>query len=166
MDDVDFAQVMSSAAEDAVCQARALYDVKLDYTEGSVQAVEAILERIYQSLPRGLGRLFRRAPSNKEIMDCALVLGAYLGEVMRRQWGGEWGPPMAEISDVHATLHLPGPTVWPTAKVLKRLLNGAEDNVWLYYRVLKADCRRAAEAAAAEGVTTESTAPEPEDQVV
>jgi hypothetical protein len=37
MDDVDFAQVMSSAAVDAVCQARALYDVKLDYTEGSVR---------------------------------------------------------------------------------------------------------------------------------
>ena len=150
MTDVDLAQVMSSAAEDAVREALSVFGVALDYSEGSIQAVEKILGRIHDSRPKGLLRLFRRGPSGEEIWAHALSLGAYVGEVMRRQWGGAWEPPLPDIGKAFVTLHLSWGTVWPTAKALKRLLNGAEDNVWLYYRVLKADHGHGAEAAAPE----------------
>jgi hypothetical protein len=59
------------------------------------------------------------------------ALGAYVGEVVRRQRGGEWrgddADPEAELT---VELHLPdGTSVWPVQRVMKRLQNGPEDGI-------------------------------------
>ena len=140
MNDLDYPSLMSDEAEVAVEVAAVRYGVRLDYTEGSVQAVEALLDRVARARRKGLlGRLFRRGPTDKDLWAHALVFGAYLGEVMRRMWGGEWQAPRPEIGEEYVTFNYGETYVWPTAKAYKRLLNGDEDNVWFYYRVLKAE---------------------------
>lgn len=62
------------------------------------------------------------------------ALGAYVGEVIRRQHGGEWrgndGDPEGEIN---LELHLPGGSViWPVQRVMKRFRNGPEDGLFAY----------------------------------
>jgi len=62
------------------------------------------------------------------------AIGAYVGEVIRRQNGGEWqgddNDPRAEINIV---LRLKtGTILWPVQRVMKRLKNGAEDGIWAY----------------------------------
>jgi hypothetical protein len=54
-----------------------------------------------------------------------------VGEVLRRTHGGEWA-----LVDGQVTLTHGAGRVWPIAKVLKRITNGSEDNVAVYYKVL------------------------------
>ncbi|WP_157441900.1 hypothetical protein [Actinoplanes awajinensis] len=62
------------------------------------------------------------------------AVGAYLGEVIRRQVGGDWsGDDSDPSAEVHATLTLPnGAVVWPVQRVMKRFSNGSEDSTVVY----------------------------------
>lgn len=62
------------------------------------------------------------------------ALGAYTGEVIRRNVGGEWRcddeDPQGEIN---AELVLPdGAVIWPVQRVMKRFTNGPEDGIAAY----------------------------------
>ena len=62
------------------------------------------------------------------------ALGAYLGEVIRRDRGGAWhgddNDPQAEIN---VAVHLAdGKRIWPVQRVMKRFKNGPEDNIAHY----------------------------------
>jgi hypothetical protein len=66
------------------------------------------------------------------------AIGAYTGEVIRRELGGEWSAddddPEAEIN---IELHLPdGGVVWPVQRAMKRYSNGAEDAIAPYASAL------------------------------
>jgi hypothetical protein len=90
---------MLAYAEKAVALARS-HGVTLDFSLKSVHALEGIAAGIRR---RSEGRL--RAddsgdpaphwdPSDlPDFPELALVLGAYLGEVIRRRWGGSWHDP-------------------------------------------------------------------------
>jgi hypothetical protein len=58
-------------------------------------------------------------------------LGAYAGEVIRRQKGGEWqtndDDPNGEINFELRLLE--GALCWPVQRVMKRFKNGAEDGI-------------------------------------
>ncbi len=66
------------------------------------------------------------------------MLGGYIGEVFRAEFGGEWSLNQ-EIQPGNLVLELKiGETrMFPAAKVWKRLTSGDEDNLWSYYRVMK-----------------------------
>lgn len=69
------------------------------------------------------------------------ALGAYLGEVVRRDRGGTWhgddNDPQAEIN---VAVDLPdGKRIWPVQRVMKRFKNGPEDNVAHYAILLGVD---------------------------
>jgi hypothetical protein len=62
------------------------------------------------------------------------ALGAYVGEVIRRNVGGEWqtddSDPQGEIN---VALKLAdGSLIWPVQRVMKRLKNGPEDGLAAY----------------------------------
>ena len=131
---------MSAYAMDAVDYCEQGFGVQLDYSEESVRSIEDVFVRLFADLPKGwISRTFKRGPSPEQIDTICKMLGGYIGEVMRRHWGGEW-KLRSDVApgEVIVTLGLPGGTdVWPHFKVAKRLSNGPEDNVWSYYRVLK-----------------------------
>lgn len=128
--------VMEAYARDAVDFAKARFDVTLDFTAASISNVESIADRLYRSKPRGvLGKLFGRGPSEQDVDAMCKMLGGYVGEVLRREKGGEWGIN----EDLQAYGVRFGETwVFPPAKVHKRLTNGSEDNIEFYFRVLLA----------------------------
>jgi hypothetical protein len=62
------------------------------------------------------------------------AVGAYIGEVIRRERGGQWiaddDDPQAEIN---IALQLPdGAICWPVQRAMKRFKNGSEDGIAAY----------------------------------
>jgi hypothetical protein len=62
------------------------------------------------------------------------AIGAYIGEVMRRHYGGEWqGSDNDPEAEINIALRLQGRVIcWPVQRVMKRFKNGAEDGIWVY----------------------------------
>lgn len=132
------ADVMQAYAQDAVDMARERFQTHLDFSENSIEQVEKILTTLYNALPKGtLGKWLRRGPSQDQLWQMAKIWGGYVGEVIRRRWGGEWATETAAHPGTVITLRVLGSDIFPPAKVYKRLTNGPEDNVWFYYQVLR-----------------------------
>jgi ribulose bisphosphate carboxylase small subunit len=126
--------MMVAYAEDAVELGKRGFNIALDYSEESLKQVEAILDRYHKDLPKNK----KDRPPEDRIWTIANGWAGYIGEVIRKTWGGEW---------VHESYSPPGATIilkigsfdiFLPAKVYKRLVNGSEDNIWHLYQVLKA----------------------------
>jgi hypothetical protein len=129
------------------------FDITLDYSEESLQGLERILaqlsdeHRAFVQKPTlansGLGwgtqkqRGAQPEVEEQMVMMCKLW-GGYLGEVVRRRWGGEWAMdtyPGAEFATL--TLNVRGAKLFPSMKVYRRLTEGAGDDVWAFYRKIR-----------------------------
>jgi hypothetical protein len=66
------------------------------------------------------------------------AIGSYMGEVIRRQCGGEWQgndeDPQAEIN--LAVVCKDGGVNWPVQRVMKRFENGPEDGLYIHGRLI------------------------------
>jgi hypothetical protein len=62
------------------------------------------------------------------------ALGAYVGETIRRNGEGEWLARDGDPDDViNLTVKLKSGTIfWPMQRIMKRLLNGAPDGIYVY----------------------------------
>lgn len=144
MSEVTIAVMMQAYAQDAVDFARNQFQIDLDFSENSLEQVDQILAALHNTLPKGrLGKLFKSGPSQEQIGDMAKGWGGYIGEVIRRRWGGEWTTETAAHPGTVITLRVLGYDIFPPAKVYKRLTNGSEDNIWHYYQVIKQDFEKA-----------------------
>lgn len=98
------------------------------------------LERFFDEQAKG-GRARPGGLLSEGLGSRLFGLGAYLGEVIRRNLGGTWhgedGDPQAEIN-VAVDL-TGGARIWPVQRVMKRFANGHEDNVAHYAVVLGVD---------------------------
>lgn len=130
--------MMKAYAKDAIDSAHRDFGVHLDLSIGSLQEVEKILGRLYDSKPRGLKKLFQRKTVELDLETLSKVWGGYIGEVIRRNHGGQWRIAEDLYPDtVVYALRVETTDIFPPAKVYKRLTNGPEDDVWFYYCVLK-----------------------------
>src|SRR5215472_16811966 len=114
-------------AEQAVQKARE-FNTQLDYSENSLMEVEVIL-----------AQLARQAPEGDAIGESCKMWGSYLGEVVRMRFGGEWSIetyPGKQFATL--TLSVGGNKLFPTMKVHRRLIEGEGENVWEFYRMVKA----------------------------
>lgn len=97
-----------------------------DFTPASLAAIDRFLDdAIVDGAPRPDGllgmSLMHRVTS---------ALGAYIGEVVRRDLGGTW---RGELDDPDPTLELPGGrVVWPMQRVGKRVAYGSVDGLEAY----------------------------------
>ena len=129
--------VMQSYAEQAVAAARQ-QKIELDYSEDSLRQVEAILGRLEDPIPADLRSPGSSAPFDPDTEDLCKMWGGYLGEVVRRRWGGEWvleTYPGGNVLTV--ALSTPGGTVFPSLKIYRRLSQGAGENVWSFYCMMR-----------------------------
>ncbi len=132
----DLSAEMLSAANSAVEHARKYWSTELDFSSHSIEDVELILARMYESIPRRFyEKLYKRGPTPDQIATLSLAYGAYLGEVIRREFGGTWSKETVNGEPVLALVFDPGSMVFPPAKVWKRLTNGEEDNIWSFYEI-------------------------------
>ena len=118
-------------AEQAVLIARE-FNTKLDYSENSLMELEAIISQLALELPAG------GAPGD-ELAEMCKMWGSYLGEVVRRRFGGDWSIdtyPGKQFATL--TLTVAGNKIFPSMKVHRRLTEGESDNLWTFYKMVKA----------------------------
>jgi hypothetical protein len=67
------------------------------------------------------------------------AIGAYVGEVLRRHLDGTWyGDDTDPRAEINIEVHFgPDAKIWPIQKTMKRLVNGAEDSLYPYARVIE-----------------------------
>ncbi|GEM_PF-763383 len=95
-----------------------------DYSESSVDELEKLLSGFHEAL------VLRSSAEARDRADrMAYPFGAYLGEVIHRQHGGEWVQ-----TDYGIGLQIGNSTFYPTAKAAKRVLDGPGDNVVVFYK--------------------------------
>lgn len=142
------ADMMQAYAEDAIDVARERFGIHLDYSEASIEQVERILDRLHTSIPRDFfSRWLKRGPTPDEIDRVARMFGGYIGEVMRRRFGGEWTLDSSIFVEPTITLAFsPTSMVFPPSKVYKRLIDGEGDAVTSYYQVIKLEFAKSSEA--------------------
>jgi len=93
-------ETMRSYAEKAVVTARSRFGVELDYSPQSAAKVEEMAAAIHSRRQRRMHADESGDPSpdwdpseEAEYPELALALGAYLGEVIHRRFGGAWENP-------------------------------------------------------------------------
>lgn len=122
-------ELMPLLAEDGVTRARAEFGIVLDYSPGSVQLVEGLLESLHAR--RVAGEM-----NDNRLNREAMTWGAYIGEVIRRLKSGRW----ERGDDVGGPDSFPvlfnGNKAYPVGWCVRRILNGVEDNVWGKFRLL------------------------------
>jgi hypothetical protein len=99
---------------------------RADFSPGSLWDIDRFFEE--QSLngaakPGGL--------LSQDLGSRIFAIGAYIGEVVRRNVGGEWvGDDKDPHAEITVELHLPdGARCWPIQRAMKRFKNGAEDGI-------------------------------------
>ena len=119
------AEMASAYAEQAVAAGRA-FDALLDYSERSLRDVEAILSRL------------AGPPPVEDLTEACKMWGSYLGEVVRRRFGGDWSIETYPGKDFATlTLSVGGNKLFPSMKIHRRLTQGSDDNIWLFYEMVK-----------------------------
>jgi hypothetical protein len=100
---------------------------KLDWTDESVRLVEEILEKLRASMPTP-------KPPDDMIWNFAKGFGSYVGEVFRKNHGGEWGMVTHDGQTFPGIRWKGNVLFWPWGRVHQRLVVGAESNVFDHYR--------------------------------
>lgn len=106
----------------AVKTAKMQWQESLDFTADSLDAVERILADIHSRS--------QKTPLAEPALDeASKTWGAYLGEVIRRRYGGQWSTSPDGILQVD----LSGTSPQPIVKVRKRIVDGASENIRVYF---------------------------------
>ncbi len=123
------AEMIESCAAQAVHIGGEQFGFTLDYSDQSVQSLETILANIASTLDN----------SNKEVVEQSVkTWGSYLGEVVRRSFGGDWElvQPPGRVAAV-PTLVIAGSQLYPMMKIYRRLTMGESENVWKFYERIR-----------------------------
>ncbi|GMA97773.1 hypothetical protein [Pelosinus sp. IPA-1] len=132
---MEIQEQMSSLANTAVRYAQK-FNEKLDFSRESIKVVEEILEYYFQDLQNCAAD---EKPSEEQVWSMALIWGAYIGEVMRRELGPDYiwsNEEKFEEKTPHILKVGKSQCAFPINKVHKRLLNGPEDNIVSFVDVL------------------------------
>jgi hypothetical protein len=129
--DAKLAGWLAAQAQIAVKTARTKWSVALDFTADSLKLVEAVLGQLHD-MAKAAAPADR--PTEKQIEGASIVWGVYVGEVIRRHYGGQW-----EVSKPDGILQLKikEARLFPVRKVQKRLVDGPGDNVAFYFHAMK-----------------------------
>jgi hypothetical protein len=123
--------MVDSYAHKAVVIARE-FNATFDYSENSLMELEGILAQLALDLPPG-------GPSSSDLTEMCKMWGCYFGEVVRRRFSGDWSIetyPGKQFATL--TLSVAGNKLFPSMKIHRRLTEGENDNIWTFYKMIKA----------------------------
>jgi hypothetical protein len=120
---------VSEASENGAKALNAL-GYKADFTFESIRELERFMKDNVE--PEGGAKAGGQLTAS--MGSKLFLLGAYLGETIRRKVGGVWH---GDDSDPEATTNVEvvGPNesvIWPIQRIMKRFQNGDEDDLWAY----------------------------------
>jgi len=101
----------------------------LDYSPESIKVVDSLLGELHDL--RDKQRL-----SNEDLNAHALHFGAYIGEVIRRKFGGSWATDHPVAGPNSFPMHSLGSDSFTIGWCAKRIVNGDDDSVWFKYQVV------------------------------
>lgn len=128
----DLQKDMENLAFKVVKDIKSFIDIDLDFSPGSLAAIEGYLSYLYDEM-KGKKTFFTgRDKYETEKHHIAVEVGAYVGECLKRVYSGTW----EYAEGLGITLVFPGGVISPQAKVLKRLVNGEDDNVEVYFHAV------------------------------
>jgi hypothetical protein len=116
---------------DAVDFSAKQFGIKLDWSDASVANVEKVLEQMSSSYASKSPK-----PTDEQVMSFAKAYGSYVGEVYRRNHGGEWGMVSIGANRFLGVRTTSGSSFWPWGRVFNRITKGPEDNLSDYYMAL------------------------------
>lgn len=112
-------------AQLAVKAGKMQWQESLDFSADSLDPIERILSAIHSRA--------QKTPADalpaEALAEAANMWGVYYGEVIRRRYGGQWS---LSADGVHQ-IDLSGTTPQPIVKVRKRIVDGASDNLRVYF---------------------------------
>jgi hypothetical protein len=122
--DAKLAGLIVAQSQAAIKTAKLTYDEALDLSSESLEQVERIMSKLHkQATEAGPDQL-----TEQQISELSTLWGIYVGEVIRRYYGGQWS-----IIDGAPDLTLGGKNATPIAKVRKRIVGGPMDNLKYYF---------------------------------
>jgi hypothetical protein len=126
-------QYLSAAREAALRWRSVLFDL----SPSTIPVLEEMLGELYEELNRkSLRRRIGLGPSDVDIAQWANLWGIYLGEAIRLLTGGKWITGHEEAPTLLAVELPDGTVIFPTARVFRRLAEGAEHSVAGYFEMV------------------------------
>ena len=117
--DAKLAGTIVAQSQHAIKAAKLAFGESLDFTSDSLEGVERIMNALQKQEPK---------LTDEQITDASKLWGVYVGEVIRRYYGGQWamvdGVPDVALGGKHAS---------PVTKVRKRLVGGPTENLKYYF---------------------------------
>lgn len=107
------------------------FGIKLDWSDASIANVEKVLAQMSSSYVSTSPK-----PTDEQVMSFAKAYGSYVGEVYRRNHGGEWGMVTLAGGRFPGLRTTSGSSFWPWGRVFNRITKGTEDNIADYYVAL------------------------------
>src|SRR5205823_3964113 len=126
MPQVTISKVMLEHAALAVETARTQFRINLDFSATSLSEVDRILSALYFNRDRGLMAKLLSKNQEQELREQAKTWGGYVGETLRRKWGGTWHTSVLEGGEIQIYLRLFGSNAYPIDEVYKRLVSGPQ----------------------------------------
>jgi hypothetical protein len=118
---------MEGVAARAVDEAQERYQVELNFSRASARLLdEKILETLHQ-------RRTNKTLDDAEFSRNAMLWGAYLGEVMRREFeeSVHWQRDSELGKETFPIVHTTGREIFPCGWCVKRVQKGPEEMVWI-----------------------------------
>jgi hypothetical protein len=128
----DSVTAMAGAYAQRAVEAGHGFSAQLDFSENSLMELETILDQLSRDMAAA-------QPSSDELNEVCKTWGSYFGEVVRRRYGGDWSIetyPGKQFATL--TLSVNGNKIFPSMKVHRRLVQGGNENVWSFYKMVKA----------------------------
>src|SRR5688572_17920252 len=125
MSDQTITDVMRAHAVDAVAYAKSRFRMDLDLSSQSLERVDRILAAMYFDIPRTFfAKLFRRGPTDDLVWDWSKMWGGYVGEVIRKRWGGVWRSSLKPDGHAQISFDVLGQRYYPIDVMRRRLVEG------------------------------------------
>jgi hypothetical protein len=132
--DAKLAGSLVAQIQAAVHTGKMKWQETLDLTPDSLDPLERILAKMHNTVKFGNPDV---RPGDDEIEQLAKLWGLYTGEVIRRHYGGQW----SVNENGEFTLATGEATLYPVAKMRKRIIDGPMENIRVYFtsvdRILK-----------------------------
>ena len=116
-------------AEELTKMVEAQFQIKLDYSDDSIEQVDIVMDKIHASF-------LEEQPPEEALIPISQGFGSYIGEVYRRNHEATWGW-ITEGDKVFPGLkQATGGYFWPWAKALDRIKTNTTPNISDYYHFL------------------------------
>ena len=122
--DAKTAGTVLALAQQAILTAQIDWSEPINCSADSLDAVERILSAMHNRMKKPDSHV-----TDEQVDSLSRMMGVVIGEVVRRNYGGQWRPTAAGSFEIP----YPGTTIDPIGRARKRIVDGPSENVKMYF---------------------------------